>query len=136
MSASGSIAERFVLAVGSIVIGIPGILLLFDTEGYANGKDNLVVSPDLFSELRALGAIFLAAAVVMLIGNLHARLRTGALVVGLVAFLPQGIARLVSYGLNDGQHESYLRAGVLEVIIGVVIAVLAVRRIKQESAEA
>lgn len=136
MNANGSVVERVALAVAGIVIGIPGLRLLFGAEGYVEGKDNLTVTPDLFSELSALGAIFLATAAVMLAGTVIPRLRSSARLVGIVAFLPQGIARLISYGLNEGQHESYLRAGILETIIGIALTVLAVKRINHEPASA
>ena len=136
MRAENPITERVVLGVAAIVIGIPGIRLVFDTGGYADGKDNLTASPDLFSDLQALGAIFVAAAVALLAGALVPRLRGGSLLVGVVAFLPQGIARVLSYLANDGQHDSYLRAGVVETILGIALAVFALMRVNQESRRA
>lgn len=122
--------ERVVLGVAGVVIAIPGILLVFNTEGYVEGKDNLTLTPDLFSELRALGSIFLAAGLCLLVGVFVGRMRTAALVVGAVAYLPQGVARLVSYAVNDGQHGSYLRAGILEVVLGVALMALLARRVR------
>lgn len=120
------VGERIALAIGGVLIGVPGVLMTFDTAGYVDGKDNLVLSPDMYSELRALGAIFIAAALTLLVGAFAPRWRQAALVVGAVAFVPQGVARVVSYAINEGQHDSYLRAGIVELIVGAVLVGLLV----------
>ncbi len=128
-----SIAERIVLGVAAVIIAIPGAILLADTEGYVAGKSNLSLTADLYSELNALGAMFAASAIVLLAGALVERLRLTALVLGVVALLPQGVARLLSYAANDGQHESYLRVGIVETTIGIVLVALAASHFSKES---
>lgn len=123
-------AHRLLLAVGAAVIAVPGIRLLVDTAGYVDGKDNLTLTPDLYNDLRAMGSLFVASGLVLIGGAAARRVRAAATLVGIVAFLPQGITRLVSYAIDEGQHDSYLRAGVVETILGLVLTLFLVHHFR------
>ena len=123
----GTVLHRGLLGVGGVILSIPGVRLLLGTDAYVAGKANLTLTADLYSELRAMGSFFVAAGVALLLGAASARFRGSATMVGTVALLPQGIARLISYAVDEGQHGSYLRAGVVETVLGLGFLVLLVR---------
>lgn len=129
-----STVHRLLLGIGAVIIAVPGLRLLLDTAGYVNGKDNLTLTPDLYSDLRAMGSLFVASGLVLLAGAAVSPLRVAATLVGTVAFLPQGVTRLVSFSIDEGQHDSYLRAGVAETILGLVLGFFLVRRLTSTDA--
>lgn len=125
---------RLVLAAAAVVITVPGLRQLVDPASYVESKDNLVLTADLSNDLRASGATFVAVGLVLLAGAAVAGLRWAATLVGVVAFLPQGLARVGSYLAEDGQHDSYLRAGVVEIVVGLVLlGLLFVGRVRPEA---
>lgn len=91
-----ALTKAILLLAGTVSLAI-GIAITFLTEGfYTSTGVDLQGNPNLYSEIRASGAVLMVVAVFLLAALFKANLRPAALIVCAVYFGAYGVARLYS----------------------------------------
>ena len=114
-------ARALLLVAGAVAV-LVGAALLLAPVGFSDGY-GIVLSddPSALSERRAPGAALLAIGGLLLAGAFTPRLRFAALLVGALAYLAYGLARVLSLVVDGRPADGLLVAGAVELALGVAL---------------
>ena len=120
-STSRAPATRLFLALSGAIITIIGGLILFVPHAFhAANHIELGTQPNLLSEVRVPGGIFLALGLVIIAGAFRSRFREIALITCALAFGMTGLSRLVSLMFDGIPTGSILAALAIELIVAAI----------------
>ncbi|MEM9572000.1 MAG: DUF4345 domain-containing protein [Pseudomonadota bacterium] len=122
-------ATRLFLALSGAMLALVGASILFVPHAfYASNQIELGVQPNLMSEIRAPGGLFLASGLVIVAGAFRSRLQQFALAICAISFGMTGLSRLVSLFFDGLPTASILIAlGIELVVAAIALARLATR---------
>ena len=125
--------SRVVLALaGVMAVFIGGALLVSPHAFFAMNHIELGDDPNLLSEIRAPGGLLLAAGAIMIAGVAMRRLTRVGLVTAAVVYCSYGASRLLGILLDGAPSSSLIGAMMIELVVGVLTAVLVARAEKNE----
>ena len=125
--------SRVVLALaGVMAVFIGGALLVSPHAFFAMNHIELGDDPNLLSEIRAPGGLLLTAGAVMIAGVAMRRLTPIGLVTAAVVYCSYGASRLIGILLDGAPSSSLIGAMMIELVVGVLTAVLVARADKNE----
>ena len=125
--------SRVVLALaGVMAVFIGGALLVSPHAFFAMNHIELGDDPNLLSEIRAPGGLLLAAGAIMIAGVAMRRLTRIGLVTAAVVYCSYGASRLLGILLDGAPSSSLIGAMMIELVVGVLTAVLVARADKNE----
>lgn len=114
----------FLALSGAIALAIGLTILLMPHALFASNHVTLGSDPNLLSEIRAPGGVLVLCGAIMLGGAFRQALFRAALLAGAAVFSTYGLSRLVSVILDGLPASSLVWAMVIELVIGVVAAIL------------
>ena len=125
--------SRVVLALaGVMAVFIGGALLVSPHAFFAMNHIELGDDPNLLSEIRAPGGLLLTAGAIMIAGVAMRRLTPIGLVTAAVVYCSYGASRLLGILLDGAPSSSLIGAMMIELVVGVLTAVLVARADKNE----
>jgi hypothetical protein len=118
-----SLPARLILGLaGVIACGIGSAILLYPLDFYAEVLPIEARSPSLLSDLRAAGAVVLAAGLVTLLGAFVTRFSVLAAWSSSCLYLVYFAARLLGWLLDGPPAQSWMWAGAVELVLGLACA--------------
>lgn len=121
MLMQNSKALKVILALCGLPLLAAGGLALFNTEYFA-GRNGTEIAGDLslYNDYMATGALFIGAAIIMLLGIIHHRMAFTSVVVAMVAHLSIALGRWMSIGMHGMPADNLFKASILETILGLI----------------
>ncbi len=124
-----SLTSRWTLAGAGLVLLLVGTPIFMDPLAYERGVGVLLPEdPTLLSDLRAMAASILATGLLLLAGANWQRLGPTAAIAGAMLYLSYGLSRLVTMIVDGLPAAALMGATALELVIGSLLAVVALSR--------
>ena len=121
MNLKGLLVGKLILLIsGTIAIGIAVTILFAPSGFYAAYGIELGGNVSLTNELKAPAGVLFVAGLLMLAGVFRRQLMITSLVAATAIYLPYGLARLVSIGIDGMPDSGLVSAAIFEIVIGVV----------------
>ncbi len=116
-----SIVLKIILGIGSAMFLLAGSFATFNPIGYVarNGAD-IGGELTLINDYRGSGAILIGAAIIMLLGIIHERMRFTSSVVMSVLFTTFALGRIISIVIDGLPTENLIKATVVESVVGLI----------------